>query len=67
MATVSINDEIIENAQAISDLKTREQIVEASLDLFIKLNKQKRISLFKGKLKWSGDLNKTRGSRFDIS
>ena len=67
MATVKINDEILENAQRVSDLKTKREIIEASLKLFIDINKQKKLRLFRGKLKWSGDLNSMREQRFDIS
>ncbi len=67
MATVTINDEILENAQKVSDLKNKKEIIEESLKLFIDLNKQKKVRLFRGKLHWSGDLSIMREQGLDIS
>jgi hypothetical protein len=67
MATITINDKILEDAKKVSDIKNMNEIIEESLRIFIDLNKQKKIRLFRGKLQWSGDLSTMREQRFDIS
>ena len=43
-------------------LKTKKEVVELGLKTLVKLDRQKQIKKFKGKLKWDGDLDTMRNS-----
>lgn len=57
---IVIDDYLMEEAIIISNSKTKKEVVEKALQLLIAVSKQKNISRFRGKLKWSGDLDKSR-------
>lgn len=57
---IVIDDDLMANALKASGLKTKREAVELGLKALIKLNKQKRIRLFRGKLAWQGNLNEMR-------
>lgn len=57
---IVIDDSLMEEAISISNSKTKKEVVEKALQLLIAVSKQKNISKFRGKLKWSGDLEKSR-------
>lgn len=43
--------------------KTKKETIEAALKLLVRLNDQAKIKAYRGKLKWEGDLNKSRENR----
>lgn len=43
--------------------KTKKEVVELGLRTLIRLKKQEKIRDFRGKLKWTGDLDEMRKSR----
>jgi len=57
---IVIDDRLMEEAKSVSGLNTKKEIVEKGLELLIRLNKQKEIRNWRGKLKWEGDLNQMR-------
>ncbi|WP_028323008.1 type II toxin-antitoxin system VapB family antitoxin [Desulfatiglans anilini] len=57
---IVIDDELINEAMTLSQLKTKKAVVETSLRLLIQIKKQERIKDLRGKLKWDGDLDKMR-------
>lgn len=57
---IIIDDYLMEEAITISNSKTKKEVVEKALQLLIAVSKQKNISKFRGKLKWFGDLEKSR-------
>jgi Arc/MetJ family transcription regulator len=57
---IVIDDELMNQAMALSRLKTKKAVVETGLKLLIQIKKQERIKNLRGKLKWDGDLNKMR-------
>jgi Arc/MetJ family transcription regulator len=57
---IVIDDELMNQAMALSQLKTKKAVVETGLKLLIQIKKQERIKNLRGKLKWDGDLNKMR-------
>lgn len=57
---VVIDDELIKSALEISGLKTKKDAIEEGLKLLVKVKSQANIRNFRGKLKWSGDLEKMR-------
>ena len=47
----------------MSDLKTKKDVVNEALKLFVRIESQKDIIKFRGKLKWEGDLDDMRTSK----
>jgi len=60
---VVLDDDLVEVALQLSGFKTKRKAIEEGLRLLIKLNHQKRIKGFRGKLKWIGNLNKMRADK----
>ncbi len=60
---IFIDDELMEEAMALSHLKTKRSVVEAGLKLLIQIKKQEQIKNLRGKMKWDGDLNKMRSDQ----
>ncbi len=52
---IVIDDELINEAMALSQIKTKKAVVETGLRLLVQIKKQERIKHFRGKLKWDGD------------
>ncbi len=61
---VVLDDELIESAIKLSGFKTKKKAIEEGLKLLIDVHRQKRIRGFRGKLKWTGDLNKMRRDKW---
>jgi len=57
---IVIDDQIMQQAQAIGGYKTKKETVEEGLKLIIRLKKQEEIKKFRGKLIWDGNLDKMR-------
>lgn len=57
---IVIDDELMNEAMALSRLKTKKAVVETGLKLLIQMKKQERIKDLRGKLKWEGDLDAMR-------
>ena len=57
---VVLNDDLVKSALSLSGIRTKKKAIEEGLKLLIDVNRQKRIKGFRGKLKWTGDLNKMR-------
>ncbi|MBN1893369.1 type II toxin-antitoxin system VapB family antitoxin [bacterium] len=57
---VVIDDGLMQEAMAISGLRTKKAAIEQGLHLLIRLNRQKSIRKYRGKLHWSGDLDAVR-------
>ena len=60
---IVIDDALINEAMALSQLKTKKAVVETGLRLLVQIKKQERIKRFRGKLEWDGDLNALRLDR----
>ena len=45
---IEINDELMEKAQKLSNIKTKKAVVEEALRLFIAIENQKKLSAFWG-------------------
>lgn len=60
---IVIDDELMNEALALSQLKTKRAVVETGLKLLIQMKKQERIRDFRGKLRWDGDLDEMRRDR----
>ncbi len=57
---IVIDDELMKNALELSGLPTKRAAVEAGLKLLVRFSRQAQLKNFRGKLKWSGDLDKMR-------
>jgi Arc/MetJ family transcription regulator len=57
---IVIDDRLMDQALALSGLKTKKETVEEALKLLISLKSQARIRDYRGKLNWEGDLNAMR-------
>ena len=57
---IVIDDDLIEKALEISGAKTKKDVIEEALTLYIKLKQQLKIRDLHGKLRWDGNLNEMR-------
>jgi Arc/MetJ family transcription regulator len=60
---IVIDDQLMREALALSQLKTKRAVVETGLKLLIQMKKQERIKSYRGKLNWDGDLDEMRRDR----
>lgn len=60
---VVIDDILMNQAKKITGYKTKKEVIEKSLVLLISVYNQKSILKYKGKLKWEGNIIKSRESR----
>jgi len=57
---VVLDDDLMKSALSLSGLKTKKKAIEEGLKLLVDVHRQKRIKAFRGKLKWTGDLDRMR-------
>ena len=57
---VIIDDQLMESALKASGMKTKKDAIEEGLKLLVKMKGQERIKEFRGKLKWTGNLDDMR-------
>ena len=57
---VVLDDNLVSSALRLSGFKTKKKAIEEGLKLLIQVNRQKKIKDFRGKLNWTGNLNKMR-------
>ena len=57
---VVIDDELMESAVKSSGLKTKKAVIEEGLKLLVQRSRQAKVREFRGKLKWSGNLDEMR-------
>ena len=57
---VVIDDKLMESALKASGMKTKKDAIEEGLKLLVKMKYQERIKGFRGKLKWTGNLDEMR-------
>ena len=57
---VVIDDALMESALKVSELRTKKEAIEEGLKLLVQVHSQKEIRNFRGKLKWSGNLDEMR-------
>ncbi len=57
---VVVDDKLMESALKVSGLKTKKDAIEEGLKLLVEVRSQKEIKRFRGKLKWSGNLDEMR-------
>jgi Arc/MetJ family transcription regulator len=57
---VVIDDQLMQSALKASGLKSKRAAIEEGLKLLVQIKNQERIKGFRGKLKWTGDLDEMR-------
>ena len=57
---IVIDDRLIAEAMKLSGATTKRQAVEDSLRLMVRLKRQERVRRLRGKMPWTGDLEKMR-------
>jgi Arc/MetJ family transcription regulator len=57
---IVIDDNLMQEAMALTDLKTKKAVVECGLKLLILIKKQEKVKEMRGKLRWEGDLDAMR-------
>jgi Arc/MetJ family transcription regulator len=57
---VVVDDHLMASALKASGLKTKKGAIEEGLKLLVQVQSQKAIKNFRGKLKWSGNLDEMR-------
>ena len=61
---IELNDELVERARQLTGLETKRAIVEEALRTLVLLHEQAEVRSLRGKLRWDGDLERMRESRF---
>ena len=57
---IVIEDQLMRDAMQASGARTKREAVELGLRTLVKLDQQKRIKAFRGRLPWDGDLESQR-------
>ena len=57
---VVIDDQLMQEALELSGLRTKKDAIEAGLRLLVEFARQSKVKDFRGRLKWSGDLDEMR-------
>ena len=60
---IEIDDGLLEKAQRLSGLGTNRAVVEAGLQILVRLKEQEEILRLAGKVHWEGDLDQSRRGR----
>jgi Arc/MetJ family transcription regulator len=60
---IVLDDKLIERAQELSGIKTKREVVQEALRIFIQLREQGDVLSLRGKLKWEGNLDEQRQPR----
>lgn len=59
---IVIDDNLMNEALKLTGAKTKKEAVELGLRTLVQLRRQEQVKLYKGKLKWEGDLDQMRTS-----
>ena len=57
---IMINDDLMNEALKLTDLKTKKAVVEEGLKLLVQMKKQEKIKSLRGRLIWDGNLEQMR-------
>ncbi len=61
---IVLDDDLLSRAQKLTGIKTKRDVVHEALRALILLREQAETRQLRGKLKWEGNLDETRQSRF---
>jgi Arc/MetJ family transcription regulator len=54
---IVIDDRLLADAQRVTGIKTKKQLVEEALRTLVRLRRQAGVKAWRGKLRWVGDLD----------
>lgn len=57
---IVIRDDLMAQALRVTGYKTKREVVEAGLDMLVKMAHQQKIHAARGKLRWDSDLDSMR-------
>ncbi len=60
---IVIDDQLIRDAMKATGLKTKKAVIEAGLEMLIKVKSQISIRRLRGKVRWEGNLDELRSGR----
>lgn len=60
---VVLDDALMDQALKLPGIKTKKRAIEEGLRLLVRVNRQMNIRRFRGKLRWTGDLDRMRRDR----
>jgi Arc/MetJ family transcription regulator len=60
---VVIDDQLMKDALESSGFRTKRAAIEAGLRLLVKFSRQAEVKKYRGKLNWTGELDKMRTDR----
>ncbi len=63
---IVIEDDLMKAAMEATGLATKRAVVEAGLELLVRLHAQERIRDLRGQVAWEGDLAASRQGRFAV-
>ena len=61
---IVLDDDLIEEAMALTGLSTKRAVVHEALRTLVRLRRQASIRQLRGKLQWEGNLDEMREGRF---
>jgi len=61
---VVIDEELIDQARALTGIRTKREVIHEALRTLIRLRQQAEVRNLGGKLHWEGDLDDLRAERF---
>jgi Arc/MetJ family transcription regulator len=61
---VVIDEELIDQARALTGIRTKREVIHEALRTLIRLRQQAEVRNLGGKLQWEGDLDDLRTQRF---
>lgn len=57
---IVIDEALLADAQRATGIKTKKGVVEEGLRTLVRLRRQGRVRAYRGKLRWTGDLERMR-------
>ena len=57
---IELDDALVEQAQALSQIKTKKEVIQEALKNYVAWMKKKQLIGLKGEIKWEGNLKEMR-------
>ena len=61
---IVLDDDLVKEGLKLTKLKTKKDLVNLALEELVARRRRKKILKLEGKVKWEGNLDEMRGSRF---
>ena len=58
-----LDEKLVKRAQQLSGIRTKRQVVQTALEVFVRLQEQSVLRELRGKLRWEGNLEESRQGR----